>query len=683
MGLTKFKTTGRGFRWPNLSLGARLTLGMGLLIGLTSVALFVGIYRLQEQQALQHLNTQAYALLTEMIVLREWASSYGGVWTTRPGDYYLEARDDFYQKSPAMITKELSKLSNIKGFYRYHITSLRLMNPENAPDDFEHDTLLRFEQNAQPVTTVEKMNDQSVYRLMVPLKVEQSCLRCHSDQGYQVGDIRGGLSVLLPMSEMEQSLQESRRALILSAIAITAIVMSVLYLVVRRTVISPLAQLKALAVAVGQGNYEARSQLQTGDELEILGQTLNQTVSNLKLSTDALQEKVLQRTRELEALSDIALIISHAGVLEDVLQEALEKVLQVTGADGGAVYLAEEPERLRLAAHIGLSAPIIECLDASSCGREFAQWVLQRGEPIYITNLEHFTQRIRACHRDNCPAHLEGYGSLAGVSLSSRNRSLGTLMLLSRTGERFSPEAMQLLACIGRQLGVAVENAWFHTQTEYVAILEERHRIARELHDSLAQTLGWLNIKMELLAEDLNQNEVKQALSEMTAIRRVVRDACYDVRESIDGLRTQPADGLVAAAAAWISEFSKRSGLVTDFRAKDSEVRLSPVVETEVVRILQEALTNVRKHAQARQVKVDLQVKGAQVELMVEDDGVGFDYAASRQAGHFGLRIMRERVERLGGAFQIDTLPGQGTRLTAQAPIYPSHQLLAGKTCKR
>jgi hypothetical protein len=159
---------------PHLSLGTRLTLSIGLIITITSLILFIGIYRLEEQQAIQQINTEAQALLTEMIVLREWVSSYNGVWTTLPGDYYLDTEDGFFRKSPAMVTKELSNLSDDKGYYRFHITSLILTNLENAPDDFEHDSLLQFERNPIPITGFDRTGDEPIYRLMIPLIVEES-----------------------------------------------------------------------------------------------------------------------------------------------------------------------------------------------------------------------------------------------------------------------------------------------------------------------------------------------------------------------------------------------------------------------------------------------------------------------------------------------------------------------------
>ncbi len=664
------------FTPPRLSLGTRLTLSIGLIITVTSFILFVGIYRLEEQQATQQINTQAQALLTEMIVLREWVAHYGGIWTTSPGDYYLDSERGFYRKSPAMVTKEISNLLDDKGYYRFHITSLALTNTENAPDDFEHKALIQFEENPVPITSIDRNGGEPVYRLMIPLMVKESCLDCHDDQGYQAGDVRGGLSVLVPISEMEVSLINSRRALVFSAFSIVSLVMAALYFMVRRMVITPVGQLKLVATAVSDGNYAARCSLNTGDELEIFGQTLNQMITNLKISRDSLNDRISQRTQELNTISEVALIISRSGSLEDILSEALEKVISVAGATGGMIQIFEDGNTW-LVAHAGLPANVVNCFDRIQQNKRDQLPIQEMGEPIQVKNIElDFCQKIfpkeHCLERENCTAIAEGYSQLAYVLLNSRRRSLGVITLFSTEPTSFLPEILQLLECIGHQLGVAIENARFHQRTEKMAILEERTRISRELHDSLAQTLGWLSIKTEMLEEDLHLGEIEKSSADMKAIRRVVRDACYDVRESIDGLRTRPTGDLTVTAAAWISEFRQRSGLITDFRAMDADVRLSPIVETELLRILQEALTNVRKHAQAKRVRIDLQIKGSFAELIIEDDGCGFEYMAEQDAGHFGLRIMRERAERLGGTFQIETTREEGTHITVLLPLHPT-----------
>ncbi len=660
-----------------VSLGTRLTLSIGLVITVTSFFLFIGIYQLEERQAVQQIDTQAQALLTEMLVTREWVAQYQGVWTTSPGDYFLDSEDGYYRKTPAMVTKELSDLSDEKGYYRFHITSLNLTNPENAPDDFEHDALMQFENNPVSITSFERVGGDPVYRFMIPLMTTTTCLECHQDQGYQVGDVRGGLSVLIPTQEMEHSLANSRRVLTFSAVSIVSLVMVALYIMVRRMVIAPVGQLKMVAAAVGDGDYEIRCTLNTGDELEIFGQTLNQMTANLSASRDLLNNRIQQRTQELDAISDVAIIISRAGALDDVLNEALMKVVHVADAAGGIIQLFEG-DKNGIAAHSGLSNTVLNCFTQVQQKEGYRHRIQQMGNPIQILEVE--TALCEALFPDSrcmtgneaCMLVSAGYSRFASVMLSSRSRSLGILTLFSADPDSFTAEFMQLLECIGHQLGVAVENARFHQRTEELAILEERERISRELHDSLAQTLGWLRIKTEILEDDLRLGEIKRTKEDLTAIRRVVRDACYDVRESIDGLRTRPTGDLTTTAAAWISEFRQRSGLRTDFRAQDGDVRLSAVVEAELLRILQEALTNVRKHAQAQAVRVDLQIKGSFAELAIEDDGCGFDYFSEQSGNHFGLRIMRERAERLGGTFKLETAPGEGTKITALLPLFPS-----------
>ena len=514
---------------------------------------------------------------------------------------------------------------------------------------------------------------------MIPLIVKESCLTCHYDQGYQIGDVRGGLSVLVPISEMELSLANSRRALIFAAVSIVSLVMIVLYIMVRRMVIAPVRQLKMVAAAVGEGDYEARSTLNTGDEFEIFGQTLNQMTTNLKSSRDSLNNRIRQRTQELDAISEVALVISRAGVLDDVLGEALAKVVNVANAAGGIIQLFEA-ENTWIAAHTALPISIVNCFERIQQNKSYQHNIQQTRSPIKVMDIETtICETIlpgTQCPEGNgCASISKDYSRLASVLLSSRQRSLGVLTLFSTNPANFSPESMQLLECIGHQLGVAVENARFHQRTEQIATIEERTRISRELHDSLAQTLGWLRIKTEILEDDLRLGEIEKTHTDITAIQRVVRDACYDVRESIDGLRTRPTGDLMTTAAAWISEFRQRSGLMTDFRAMDGEMSLSATVEAELLRILQEALTNVRKHANAQRVRVDLQVKGNFAELIIEDDGCGFDYQVDQDLRHFGLRIMRERAERLGGTFQVETTPGEGTQITALLPLHPSIRL--------
>ncbi|HIE25120.1 MAG TPA: DUF3365 domain-containing protein [Anaerolineales bacterium] len=622
-------------------------------------------------QVLLGKKSKQKALLSEMTLTREWISSYNGVWTKTPGDYYLKTEDGYYQKSPAMVTKELSDLSRDKRGYSFHITSLILTNPENFPDTFEHNALIQFESNFEPVAEIDRNGDEPVFRLIFPLEVKASCLECHNTEGYELGDVRGGLSVIIPISEMDASLAKNRRMLAFSAFGIVSLVMVALYIMVKKMIVSPVGQLKEIAIAVGNGDYEARCNLHTNDELEIFGETLNEMVSSLKKSQDTLKEKVIQRAQELDTISEVALIISQSGAFEEVLNEALQKVINTSGATGGLIQLLEKGNP-RVAVHKNLSADIIACFanHSQKTTTPSSQNAIQI-ERINKNGFQKLFPNTLCAEKENILIEA-GFVRTASILLKSHSRPLGTMILLSEKENSFSAEIMQLLESIGNQLGVAIENAKYHQHIEEIAVLEERARISRELHDSLAQTLGWLSIKTELLEEDIKLGKLEESTAEMTIIRNVVKDACYDVRESIEGLRTRPTGDVNLTIAAWIAEFRQRSKLKTEFHTSQEKLTLSPRVETELLRILQEALTNVRKHANAQNINIYLQKKEKYVTLIIQDDGHGFNFDSQEDRKHFGLSIMRERAENLGGSFALKSKLDEGTRVRVTLPISPS-----------
>jgi two-component system nitrate/nitrite sensor histidine kinase NarX len=643
---------------PRLNLGARFTLGIGSVILAASATVFAVIYHLQEEQTMTYLNTQAKALLSQMIVTRQWVADYGGVWTKQPGDYFLGEENGFYLKSPAMVTKELSQHAEMLDYYRFHITSLKLMNPENAPTESEREALHGFETNPVPITNIETQQDVKTYRYMIPLQTSTACLQCHAFQGYQVGDIRGGLSVSVPMADAEQTLAANRNALIGGALVLVASVMIILYTLIARVVVKPIHQLGAVAVAVGQGNYDIECALRTGDELETLGNSLNAMVDGLKRSHDELRSQVEQRNCELATLANIALTISQTAALKDVLRGALDETLAAMNLDDGAIRLGDDDGQLcELVTTNGVVPELANAWNDAD--------LRAVDQAIFVSDTQ---ADPRALSR---VVHAHDYRAWARVPLKSKNHILGSLYLLARPPHLFTAQDAALVRCIGNQIGVAVENARNAARVEQMAIVEERNRLAREMHDSIAQALGYLNLKTELLEGTLARSEIAAAREEIADVRRVVRDACYDVRESINGLRLRSGDsaGLIPLTATYLHEFGQRSALLTEFFATNSEVRLPPLLETEVFRIIQEALTNIRKHAQASRVRVAIQTAEDRTRIEIEDDGRGFNPHGIDDAQHFGLRIMRERAERIGGAFQIDSERGRGTRILIQVPM--------------
>jgi signal transduction histidine kinase len=207
---------------------------------------------------------------------------------------------------------------------------------------------------------------------------------------------------------------------------------------------------------------------------------------------------------------------------------------------------------------------------------------------------------------------------------------------------------------------------------EREAIIEERRRIAREIHDGVAQSLSYLNLKTRKVSHLLSNQKTVEAVNELNEIQGVVRDTYEDIRESIDQLSTEIRSlTLITALGNYVREFSQNNGIPVDFDIPKSFAKLSPVAELQLLRIAQEALTNVRRHAMANQVVVKLSSSNSLVEMTIKDNGQGFTLSDLEKSppGYHGLTIIKERAEALGGTLLINTGPGQGTELKVSLPV--------------
>jgi signal transduction histidine kinase len=207
---------------------------------------------------------------------------------------------------------------------------------------------------------------------------------------------------------------------------------------------------------------------------------------------------------------------------------------------------------------------------------------------------------------------------------------------------------------------------------EREAIIQERRRIAREIHDGVAQSLSYLNLKTKSVSDLLTNQDTVKALGEINEIREVVQDTYEDIRESIDQLSTEIRSISISTALTnYIREFSSNNGLPVEFEVPKSFTKLSPVAELQLLRIAQEALTNVRRHADASNVVVNLANTDHAVEMTVTDNGKGFDLEELEASppGYHGLTIIKERAESLGGSAHIITAPGKGTEVQISLPV--------------
>ncbi len=204
------------------------------------------------------------------------------------------------------------------------------------------------------------------------------------------------------------------------------------------------------------------------------------------------------------------------------------------------------------------------------------------------------------------------------------------------------------------------------------AILQERRRIARELHDGVAQSIGYINMKTQQVRESVSAQSTDRALTELSDIQGVVKETYEDVREAIDELGAEVRNvRIIPALTSYAQEFGTSNGIKVDLALPRDFPEISPEAELQLFRIAQEALTNVRRHAEATDVAISLQETGRVVLMSVKDNGSGFTIGDPTVPfpGHHGLDIIKERAGDLGGSVAINTAPGQGTEVVVELPV--------------
>ncbi len=383
---------------------------------------------------------------------------------------------------------------------------------------------------------------------------------------------------------------------------------------------------------------------------------------------ESMQAEVLRRNQELSARNEVGIAVAEAQALDDALGRALETVLRITGAEAGDILvLEEETGDLVTRVHRGIAGEVFTEMTRFRPGNGLPGIVVQTGEPILVQDMATDPRFIRK------RLTFYGFHAYAGTPLKSKNRVVGVIEVVALDPRQISRESLDLLSAIGNQIGVAIENARLMEQMRYLAILEERDRLGREIHDSFAQTLGYLNMQGRAIENLLLKGKTDQALGELRQMGDGVRGAFSDVREAIFSLRTtlEPERDLVSTLQEYIHEFSRNSDISVDLLApEDQEIRLPPETQVQLVRVVQEALRNTRKYADASHATVRVAKDESGMTLSIEDDGDGFDIANPGN-GHqrrFGLSIMKERTEAVGAAFSINSQPGQGTRVLIELP---------------
>lgn len=400
------------------------------------------------------------------------------------------------------------------------------------------------------------------------------------------------------------------------------------------------------------------------EELELLTAMANQVaiaVENARLFADSQR-----RIREMDALYRVDEQLHHSLVVDDVLRALTDAAVDVLEADRSAALMFDETTReLRVRATSGLSHGEVQALAASLNGLDTS--VIEK---LDVPRVVPDTSRDARLVRDVVQA--VGVSSVIDVPITIAGKRFGLFSMGWVQHHDITADEVRMAAAIGQRAAVAIENARLYERAQHAASLEERQRLARELHDSVSQALYGISLGTRT-ARTLLEREPARVGEPLEYVSGLAEAGLAELRALIFELRPESleAEGLVAAFEKQFAAMHARHGIEMETHL-DGEPDLRLDLKEVLYRIGQEAMHNTVKHARATRAWVTLGTAGGRVTLEVRDNGVGFD-PSGEFPGHLGLRSMTERATSSGGTLTIESEPGSGTTIRISVPAIPGH----------
>jgi len=437
-------------------------------------------------------------------------------------------------------------------------------------------------------------------------------------------------------------------------------------------VISPLAQLQKGLHQIEEGDFKVRIEVDSKDEFGQVAQGFNGMAARLQDMVDGLEAQVHAKTQHIEAqrarletLYDFSAFLASVNSIEEMSRGFAQRLRVVMGVDAVTVRWSDEANQryLMLASDCFPNDMLEEerslLAGACACGN-LQQDARTRVIPIHSAP----NAPVRHCVK-------AGYESLASVPIRLQSRLIGEIDLFYRKTVELSKDEEVLLDALASHLASALEGLRASALEREAAVSEERALLARELHDSIAQSLAFLKIQVQLLrsaAEKAQGPQMQVALDELDA---GLKESIGDVRELLVHFRTRTnTDDIEGALQETLQKFRHQTGLHTELKVTGTGLPLPSDVQVQVLHVVQEALSNVRKHAKATLVELVVE-KDQFWTFTVQDNGVGFSPEAVHGSQHVGQHIMQERARAIGATVRVVSSPGQGTRVQLRLPEHP------------
>ena len=520
----------------------------------------------------------------------------------------------------------------------------------------------------QRYSEVERLWHNQKSRFMLSPSLDHASLVRHADT-FLVAIDRFVLSIEDQMAGLTAILNLFQFVMMALAIGGAVIMLYTGYMYV----INPLSHLRDGLRKIESAQFSVRVDVSSNDEFgqvassfNLMAATLQSLYGNLETQVATKTQRIAAQKERLEALYGVSVFLAQTNDLTALTQGFVQRVRRMMRADAMALrWSGEDPSKLLLLASDEFPELMREeekCLMAGACACGQPQPDARtRVIPIVSSDVA----PLQHCSR-------MGYVGMISVPVRMHNKVMGEINLFYKSQVSLPAEELELMDTLASHLATAVEGLRTVVLDREAAISGERALLARELHDSIAQSLAFLKIQVQLLRTAMAKNDADKTALALGELDSGLKDSIADVRELLVHFRTRAqADDIDRAVQETLQKFQHQTGLQVSRKVIGEGLPLPQDVQIHVLHVLQEALSNVRKHAGARGVEIEVH-KGEPWRFVVRDDGAGFDEGGQRSELQVGLKIMRERAQQIGATVTVDSAIGQGTTVTLRVPTLQS-----------
>ncbi len=637
-----------------MRLSAKLIVVVTGVVAVMILTIFTLLSLRYHKQIHESLLQTARAFYSEIVVTRSWIALHSGVYVPKdeaidPDTYYEGSEfvgpdgNEYILKTPAQVTRELSELSEAMGArFRFHITSLDPVNPRNAPTDFERKALLRFRelttsgsyQGPLEATTVEEIDGEKYFRYFGPLIASSYCLRCHNDPGLQEGGIRGGISVLLPMSEVEQAMARNRLFMAGSAVVAVLVISFILFYSIRYVVLRPLSKVEQATKKIERGDYKTDLPVNSHDEIGDLARAFHRMQETIRNYTNSLRQSQ-QKYRALLQRSPEAIVIVDN---RDVIREANENITRlsqyrVDELRGKPLSFLLDPKLKREYGFYSGSEPTGERYESS----------LRRKDGTLVP-VEVYVSLDEEAEPDGPPPRF-----LYIHDITDRKKIEAHLV---------ESEKMYALGQLSSGIAHEIRNPLFgiRNNLEYLRKRFSEDGELHEIYDEMMQSIERMN---KLVNDVLDFSRPHKPELHLCSLEEIIQRSVDLVRKEFDRANAR---------------------IEIEIREPLPRLNLDPHrMEQVFINLLTNSLQAFQNGRGLVRV-VCRRRRDRQVEVSFEDNGVGIEpedlgrifdpfFTKCPQGTGLGLTIVRSIVQQHGGTIKVRSTPGKGTVFVLTFPI--------------